>query len=501
MSIEFLRRDAKRLLRGSRAGNPASLSRIRAALPRMAAKADAEIGATIQLADAQHAVAREQGYENWAELKRRDDPIARCLVAVRGGALQTLTEHLAEFAPLAADSAHVAAALGAARQLERHLDRDVSLVSAGEDGWVPLAYVCASPLHRLSARHSAGLLECARLLLDRGADSNTTTPGDTATAATPMPVSLRAALGGNGAVAMLLKRRGASETSSVALRHVVMPQLEATAAANPLFEVVREYFRRPDVVAAMQTAYVEWRVQHGIAGHSVPIDLRELHTPKHPRWPGINGLWAELAGKFDGTEHVAQYSAHRLVRSGPAGLVEAIIARGVDPNARGAEGRTLLAEAIRSGNAPAAAVLRSAGGDDTAVSAVDRWIGACVLLDPAEAARIVSAHPDLRHQLTQEDFDVLIRAACANLLDLLDTMLTSGADPDGIGSSGATALHHAAWQGHAEAVHLLLARGARRDLRDVAYHGLPLDWAIHGATHCRDADDKYRAVREALNEG
>lgn len=497
MSIEFLRRDAKRLLRRSRAGDPASLSRIRATLPRMAAKTDAEIGATIQLADAQHAVAREQGYENWAELKRRDDPIARCLVAVRGGALQVLTQHLAEFAPLARENVHVAAALGAAGDLERHLNRDASLVAAEDAGWAPLAYVCASPLHRLSARHSAGLLECARLLLDRGADPNATTPGDPATTATPMPVSLRAALGGNGAVAMLLKRRGAIEMPASMLS-VVMPRLQTTAAANPLFEVVREYFTRPEVVAAMQTAYLEWRVQHGIGGHFVPIDLRELHTPKVPAWPGINGLWAELAGKFDGTEHVSQYSAHRLVRSGPAGLVEAIIARGVDPNARGANGRTLLAEAIRSGNAPAATVLRSAGGDDTAVSAVDRWIGACVMLDLAEAVRIVSAHHDLLRQLTEEDYDVVIRGACGNRLDLLDVMLTSGADPNGIGSSGATALHHAAWHGHAEAVRLLLARGARRDVRDVAYHGLPVDWAIHGAAHCRDADEDYRAVRNAL---
>lgn len=498
MSFEFLRREAKRLLRDCRTGGSSSLTRIRAALPRMAALDDDAIKASLQLADAQHAIAREHGQENWAALKRSDDPIARCLVAVRGGALATITAHLGEFAPQSGRSVHVAAALGAADELERHLDRDAALIAADDAGWVPLAYVCASPLHRLSARHSAGLLECAHLLLDRGADPNATTPGDAALSAMPMPVGIRAALGGSAAVAMLLQRRGATETS--AARHIVMDQLQATAAANPLAQVVREYFQRPEVRQAMQESFDCWRAEHGIAGHHAPLDLRELHTPGIPPWPGINGLWAELAGKFDGTDRMAQFSAHRLVRAAPAGLVETVLARGVDPNSRNASGRTLLGEAVRSGNTPAADVLRSAGGDDAAVSSVDRWLGACLRRDDAEAARIASADPGLLRQLAPDDYDVLVRAASANRLDILTVMLTSGADANGAGSSGATALHLAAWHGHPDGVRLLLAHGARRDVRDVAYGALPIEWAAHGARHCRDANDEYLAVRRALGD-
>jgi ankyrin repeat protein len=498
MSFEFLRREAKRLLRACRAGDPSSLTRIRTALPRMATLDDDAIKASIQLADAQQAVARERGQENWAALKRSDDPIARCLVAVRGGALSALTSHLAEFAPRARESVHVAAALGAAVELERHLNRDVSLLSVEDAGWVPLAYVCASPLHRLSARHAAGLLECARLLLDRGADPNATTPGDAASSATPLPVGIRAALGGNAAVAMLLKRRGAGDTPG--LRHVVMDQLQSTAGANPLAEVVREYFQRPEVRAAMQEAFERWRAEHGIAGHQTPLDLRELLTPKVPPWPGINGLWAELAGKFDGTDRVAQFSAHRLVRAASAELVELMLTRGVDPNARATNGRSLLAEAVRSGNAPAANALRSAGGEDATVSSVDRWLGACLRLDVVEAARVASDDPDLFRQLTPEDYDTLLRAASANRLDILTVMLTSGADANGTGTSGATALHFAAWHGHPAAVRLLLAHDARRDVRDVAFRALPLEWAEHGAAHCREADNDYLVVKKALGD-
>jgi len=340
------------------------------------------------------------------------------------------------------------------------------------------------------------LLECARLLLDRGADPNTTTPVDGSASAIPMPVAIRAALVGNAAVAMLLKRRGAREPQG--LRPVVMEQLQLTAAASPLADVVHEYFQRPDVRASVQEAFDRWRKEHGVAGHHLPLDLRELLTPKLPPWPGINGLWAELAGRFDGTDRMAPFSAHRLVRAAPSGLVEMVVARGVDANARDANGRTVLAEAVRSGNAAAASVLRSSGGKDAEVSSVDRWLGACLQLDAGTAARVAADDPGLFQQLTPNDYDVLLRAASANRLDILEIMLTSGIDPNGAGSSGATALHGAAWHGHNDAVRLLLTHGARRDVRDVVYHATPIEWAIHGATHCRDAADEYAAVRKAL---
>ncbi len=205
-------------------------------------------------------------------------------------------------------------------------------------------------------------------------------------------------------------------------------------------------------------------------------------------------------GRFDGTDRVAQFSAHRLVRAAPAELVELMLMRGVDPNARGTSGRLLLAEAVRSGNAPAAGVLRSAGGDDTAVSSVDRWLGACLRLDAAEAARVTGDDPGLFRRLTPEDHDVLLRAASANRLDILNVMLTSGADANVAGSDGATALHHAAWHGHVDAVRLLLSHGARRDVRDTAFRALPIEWAGHGTKHCREGEDDYLAVKQALGD-
>jgi hypothetical protein len=49
-----------------------------------------------------------------------------------------------------------------------------------------------------------------------------------------------------------------------------------------------------------------------------------------------------------------------------------------------------------------------------------------------------------------------------------------------------------------EIVHLLLAAGARRDIRDTTYGRHAVDWAKHGAVHCRDADDEYDAIVRRL---
>src|SRR5262245_19227741 len=62
VNLEFLRKEAKAMLRQCRSGDPATLSRLRAQLPRLESE--------VRLADVQHALARESGYASWAELKQ-----------------------------------------------------------------------------------------------------------------------------------------------------------------------------------------------------------------------------------------------------------------------------------------------------------------------------------------------------------------------------------------------------------------------------------------------
>jgi hypothetical protein len=121
-----------------------ALARMRAQLPHLSAFGDAEMAGQIKLADVQHAVARELGYSNWAQVKRRDEPLARFLAVVRGGALDSAQAELKRFPDLVRESIHAACSVGDPDAIRYHLKRDGSLLTAEEDGWQPLLYVCGS---------------------------------------------------------------------------------------------------------------------------------------------------------------------------------------------------------------------------------------------------------------------------------------------------------------------------------------------------------------------
>lgn len=71
-SLEQLRKQAKELLRNFRAGDTAAVGRIGAAIPRLTDPAQSD---DVILADAQFALAREYGFENWAEIVRHVEAI------------------------------------------------------------------------------------------------------------------------------------------------------------------------------------------------------------------------------------------------------------------------------------------------------------------------------------------------------------------------------------------------------------------------------------------
>ena len=190
---------------------------------------------------------------------------------------------------------------------------------------------------------------------------------------------------------------------------------------------------------------------------------------------------------------------HRVIRSAPPELVEFLIERGADVDARDAAGRTATALAVRAGNRPAAAVLRAHGAPDDDVTPVDELIGAVLALDAEKAQAIVREHPGAVEALMREEPDLLGRAVAGNGLDHVRLMLEIGVDPAVTGSSGATPLHVAAWHGRVEMVKLLVQHGAAVDAVDATYRKRPVDWAMHGSQHCRTADDEYQAVVEELS--
>jgi hypothetical protein len=70
INLEFVRKEAKSLLKLCRSRDTLALARIRAELPRFADMDDEHAATAIKLADVQYALARESGFANWGKLKR-----------------------------------------------------------------------------------------------------------------------------------------------------------------------------------------------------------------------------------------------------------------------------------------------------------------------------------------------------------------------------------------------------------------------------------------------
>ncbi len=84
----------------------------------------------------------------------------------------------------------------------------------------------------------------------------------------------------------------------------------------------------------------------------------------------------------------------------------------------------------------------------------------------------------------EERHIALALAAQHGHADIVRLLLDAGEDPnrynpDGFHSHSAP-LHQAVWSNHAQAVRVLVERGARLDIADTIYQGTPLGWAEYG---------------------
>ncbi len=119
-------------------------------------------------------------------------------------------------------------------------------------------------------------------------------------------------------------------------------------------------------------------------------------------------------------------------------------------------------------------------------AAVDALLRRGATLDLAAAAatgRLAEARRSLPAASPEERHRALALAAQHGHAGIVRLLLNAGEDPDRYNPVGchshSTPLHQAALNGHEEVVHLLVERGARRDVKDVLYHGTPADWARH----------------------
>lgn len=108
--------------------------------------------------------------------------------------------------------------------------------------------------------------------------------------------------------------------------------------------------------------------------------------------------------------------------------------------------------------------------------------GARLTLPAAAAMGLLDAAGQLFAAAGYDERQIaLALAAQHGHAEVVALLLDHGADPNRYtpvgGHSHATPLHQAAFAGHEAIVRLLLARGARTDIKDIHYDGTPLEWA------------------------
>jgi hypothetical protein len=154
-----------------------------------------------------------------------------------------------------------------------------------------------------------------------------------------------------------------------------------------------------------------------------------------------------------------------------ADLAGALIDGGATPTGPDGSALSTVRMALSSGYLDTARVLAERAAPDL------DFVTSAGLGSAADVARLLpGADAPERHV-------ALALAAQHGHVDVLETMLDAGEDPDRLNPPGhhahTTPLHQAVYAGHLDAVELLVERGARLDIADTIYGGTALNWARH----------------------
>ncbi len=380
------RREAKALLAAARAGDAEALARLgaarRGAGDKVAAARPGEAGAggdpgdpgaarletarrPWRLADAQLAVARELGERSWPRLVRRAeaeavarDERARQFVLEATDGRRDHAEALLAVEPgVAGATLDAALVYGDTERVRAALARHPGLATRplGARGWLPLLYPTHSAF--LGSARTDGLLECARALLDAGADPDSSWQH-------PQFGALSSLYGAAGVaheprMTALLLEAGANPDDDESVYHATEAPdyacLELLLAAGATVAGTNALAReRPEEHARLRT---EWASVLVVAASEGTVDaVRTLLALGVPR---------DARGELGGT------ALHHAAWRGRPDVVRVLLAYGADPHAEATEigGTPLSWAAHGSHNAPP-------GGD---------WVAAATMLVEAGA--------------------------------------------------------------------------------------------------------------------
>jgi ankyrin repeat protein len=416
VNLEQLRKQAKELVKEARAGDADAVSRLAGREPI--------------LANAQLALAREQGYPSWPALAVAAEAGTEAFVQAATSGQKARADAMLAARPEIADDPWAALVLG--RGWRGDPNRP-----GGPLSWAPILYVS----HSVYAN-----ADLARELLARGADPNATFTNEYG--------EMSALYGAAGVVhdpelTRVLLEAGANPDDGESVYHSV--------AADS-----------PDCLRLLLAHGAQATGTNGL-GHALDYDR-------------IEPVRMLLEAGADPNEHA--HLAHAVRRGRGPEFLELLVEHGAELDRPG--GETWRGD-VPLRTAYAHSVLRNR--EDNAELLAR--LGASTELDPTDAAVAALARGERPTEPLPAEFDVdqqevlILAAIRGNLEPVVEAV---GPNFSGVvgGSPEGTLLHHAAWMGNAKVVGDLLALGADATAESGDEFSTPLAWTALASGHYSD---------------
>lgn len=481
-NLEQLRTQAKELQAAIRREDASAIASLRAHHPRSVAPSRAS------LADAQLVLARAYGFPSWNALReevelRALDLSARAarFVALAAAAdpspsrcLQRARVLLAREPALVGVDVFTALVTGDVERVRARIIADpawADTIGGPLPGRRPLHYVAYSRMHHHDPAIGRGLLACATLLLDAGADVDAGfTLEDFASTLRPLYGACGAA--NHPAMAALLLDRGATIDDGESLYH-----------ANEHDDV----------------ACLELLVARGASARGTNALARALD------FPGTRRITLVLAAGADPNLRLWNGDTpllHGIRRGRTADELAVLLDAGADPNARvqphgwARVGRSAVGLARSLGATEIVRALLERGASDES-TAFGELVDACASGDLARARQCITA---IDTRAGSDDVASFLEIVGRGDAPLITALLSAGFPVTAANGHGQSALHWAAWQGRDAVVRALLDAGAPIEARERQFGGTPLGWAVHGASMA-PAGRHLEVVRMLLDAG
>ncbi len=474
--LDHLKQQAKSLLKEAKAGDQIACQRIAAHHARRMSE--------YTLTAAQHAIAREYGFESWPKLKFHVELTSINLkqkadlfleVAWLWGDRARAQAIVNDDPAVTRTSVFAAAAFGDAEAVADFLKKDPAsaVENGGSKDWPPLLYAAWSCFW---PTRSDGLLNVIRLLLDHGADPNSS---------------------------WLNKQYNQAESA-------LYGTIEANSVAGA--RLLLEAGADPNDNESLYHACEKWNLDLLIALGEHGLRAEDLsYCVKHAldmRWPEAV-YWFLKQGADPNAVHPAanETTLHWAIKRGaPLAVIQALLDAGANPNAVaqaghamgiGRQGNTPLDFALAVGSTETANLLRAHGAIDSPRSAKEAWIAAAAGGDRESAFAKLNEVPNLKQQLNPFDRSLIAHVAQMQNWSGVRLMIELGWPIDAVGWMEARPLTWALCFGNAEMVDFLLARGA-----SLSPAGHYFQSPLHTVVHCRwEKRDQVACLKRLLEEG